>query len=92
MNREIYPGSIYPLMGDVVSTAGVNKVTVAALRNITLDFTTPDDGAAIVYDADSGQFKARVTSSVAIMVNSEASSDDYIVSVNVARPIKVNGV
>ena len=47
MNREIYPGGLYPLIGDVESQAGDNSVKVTGLQGIPLVNTPPDDRQVI---------------------------------------------
>lgn len=61
MNRIIFPFPAYPMIGDVTSQAGNNKLTVTGLENIPLDATTvgnPPDLAVIQYSADNGFYWA----------------------------------
>ena len=53
MNREITTGgaSIYPLQGDVVSSAGNNTVTVVGLNTIPLGLGFPTGNEVLTYDA-----------------------------------------
>jgi len=53
MNREIVGGggaSIYPLQGDVESTAGSSTVTVVGLQTIPVAVSFPSGGEVLTYD------------------------------------------
>src|SRR5277367_3863122 len=56
MNREITGGggaSVYPLVGDVQSTAGQGPVTVIGLQNIPVSVSFPTGGEVLTYDGPS---------------------------------------
>jgi hypothetical protein len=92
MNREcIQPGGagIYPLIGDVTSSAGNNRVAVTGLQSIPLSSTTPLPGSGIEYNANNSQWEPTLIAT--IQVNGLTLSDDGLVSVNVVKPILVNG-
>lgn len=93
MNREIViPGGagIYPLTGDVTSEAGNAPVQVTGLRGIPIAPAFFAGGEVLEYNPNTGNWEP--TLRAAIQVNGLTVSDDYIVTVNVARPIKVNGI
>jgi hypothetical protein len=59
MNREIVGGggaTIYPLQGDVASTAGSSTVQVQGIQGIPVDASFPVGGEVITYDATDGTF------------------------------------
>lgn len=89
MNREIYPGGLYPLQGDVVSQAGNTTVQVVGLQNIPIGNGTLLGGAVLAYNANSNNWEPTLDAS--IQVNSVTVSDDPLIAVNVAKPILVNG-
>lgn len=56
MNREITGGggaSVYPLVGDVTSTAGQGPVSVTGIRNIPVNNSFPAGGEVLTYDGPS---------------------------------------
>jgi archaellum component FlaF (FlaF/FlaG flagellin family) len=89
MNREIYPGGIYPLQGDVQSQAGNVNVAVVGLQNIPLQSVTLLGGELVEYNVNSNQWIPTLRAT--IQVNNVTVSDDANVSVNLPKPIKVNG-
>ena len=92
MNRElVIPGGagIYPLQGDVQSTAGNAKVKVVGLQGISLESVVPASGSVLEYNVDTNQWEPRLNAQ--IQVNGLTVSDDPLVSVNVSKPIKING-
>lgn len=91
MNREIViPGVLYPLIGDVTSTAGNASVQVTGLQGIPIVPTFFQGGEVMQYSALTGLWTPTVPPG--ITVNGSNSSGDYFLTVNVARPIKTNGV
>jgi len=57
MNREIVGGggaAIYPLQGDVASTAGSSTVTVQGIQGVPVDVSFPTGGEVLTYDATEG--------------------------------------
>lgn len=79
MNREIFPGGIYPLQGDVSSQAGSPTVTVTGIQNIPVSITPPLTGQ--VLQGGSGAW-APATLPAVVSVNGIALSDDFDVGVN----------
>lgn len=51
-NREIYPGGIYPLQGDIESTAGQNSVAVTGIQGTPVVNTPPQTGQLLVMGGD----------------------------------------
>lgn len=92
LNREIaIPGGagIYPLAGDVASTAGNPKVQVTGLQGVQIAQPGFQGGENLEYDINSNQWVP--TLRAAIQVNNTTVSDDYIITVNVPKSILVNG-
>ena len=89
MNREVYPAVLYPLIGDVLSQAGNQKVEVVGLLSVPI---VPDiliGGEVLEYNQNLNNWVPTLRAS--IQVNGMTVSDDYLVSVNVAKAILVNG-
>lgn len=83
MNREIVGGGgagIYPLQGDVLSTAGNNKVQVIGIESIPIH-GSPVDGDTLVYVVR-GNFWAYEGGTLSILVNAVKVSFDKLVLVN----------
>lgn len=95
-NREIFPGGIYPLEGDVESTAGLPTVKVVGIQGTLVqppDFGIPIDRSTLVFHEDVNAYVEEVLPfNRSIQVNSNQISDDYDVTVNAPKPITVNGV
>lgn len=92
MNREIVlPGGagVYPLTGDILSTAGNATVTVTGLQGIGIDPVNPSTGANLQYSSATQKWEP--TLRAAIQVNGVTASDDGLISVNVAKQTLVNG-
>jgi len=94
MNREIVLGGggagVYPLTGDVESSAGNPQVVVTGLHNVPIAAASPQPGAGLQYDSTTHSWTPIVRA--AIQVNGQTASDDYLITVNVSNPILVNGV
>jgi hypothetical protein len=91
-NREIVqPGGagIYPLTGDVASTAGNSAVRVIGLQGLPLEAGVPPAGAGLQFNQDAVQWQPTLIAT--IQVNGITVSDDPWVSVNARKPIKING-
>lgn len=88
MNREI-TSTLWPFTGDAVTQAGSPTVTVVGINNVPVQAVTMQGGEYITYDPNNAYFipKLRAT----IQVNNLTVSDDAEISVNVAKPVKVNG-
>lgn len=92
MNREIViPGGagIYPLTGDVTSTAGNALVRVTGIQGTPIAVALFAGGEVLEFNPNTNQWTP--TLRAAIQVNNVTVSDDYIVTVNVPKPILVNG-
>jgi uncharacterized protein (DUF1684 family) len=79
MNREIFPGGIYPLEGDVTSQVGANTVTVVGLQTVPVAITPPATGQ--VLQANSGVWTPSTLPST-VSVNGVPVSNDYEVAVS----------
>lgn len=92
MNRECaMPGGagIYPLAGDVKSSAGSSSVTVTGLQTIPVSSTFPVAGASLEYSLANSNWAPALRQS--IQVNGVSCSDDYIISINVVKEVLFNG-
>lgn len=92
MNREVViPGGagIYPLQGDVQSTAGNQVVTVTGWQGTPIAVNTNESGAVYQFVQAANEWQPILRAS--IQVNGITVSDDPLISVNVAKPILVNG-
>lgn len=92
MNREIVCPSgagIYPLIGDVLSQAGNQLVTVAGIQGVPVLNTFMDGGEVLEYNINTHSWTP--TLRAAIQVNNVTVSDDYFITVNVAKMVLVNG-
>lgn len=93
MNREIVGGAgaaVYPLTGDVTSTAGNPLVTVTGLQHIPILNQSLDSGAQLTFNANVNQWQGILRANV--LVDGLGVSDDNIITVNANRPITVDGV
>ena len=82
-NREIVqPGGagIYPLTGDVASTAGNSAVRVIGLQGIPIAPGAPPTAAELIFNQNVNQWQALALAT--ILVNLIPVSDDYIVTVD----------
>lgn len=92
MNREIVvPGGagVYPLTGDVESDAGSPLVTVVGIQGRTVTNPFLQGGENLQYNGNTNEWIP--TLRACVFVNGVPVSDDFTVTVNVARPIKING-
>lgn len=94
MNREIVlaggGAGVYPLTGDVTSNAGVAPVRVTGLQSVPIAVTGFQGGEVMEYDINTNNWTP--TLRAAIQVNNVTVSDDYLITVNLSKPILVNGV
>lgn len=81
MNREISNGApvLYPLQGDVKSTAGSSLAVVIGLQGRAVSSVSPNAGDVLVFV--SGQWTP-VGSLAAILVNGVIASNDLAIFVN----------
>lgn len=89
MNRESFPGGVYPLIGDVVSQAGNSTVQVVGLLGVPITSTFLNGGEVLEYNPNTNNWEPILRAD--IQVNSLTASDDPLISVNVIKPILVNG-
>ena len=96
MNRECTApgGGVYPISGDVQSTAGNARVVVIGLQNVPIAATPPSSGAMLQYNGSLNQWQPTSSTSgnSSIQVNGTGVSDDYWVAVNAAKQVLINGV
>lgn len=83
MNREVFPGGIYPLSGDVQSTAGSNTVRVIGLSGISLSGVPTTQNQVYAFDVNSGTFLiTSIPVNQSIQCNGVGMSDDYYIFCN----------
>jgi hypothetical protein len=97
MNREIViPGGagVYPLTGDVQSTAGSPQVKVTGIQGIKVQGGVPPLGSVLTFNQNNAEWEA-LNNSI-FLLNLLPLSDDYQITVNFASivqfKISVNGV
>lgn len=91
MNREIViPGGagIYPLTGDVVSSAGSPTVKVIGIQGFPVQSGVPLPGAVLTFNQNNADWEA--IQRACIQVNGITVSDDYNIGVN-STNVYVNG-
>lgn len=91
-NRETYPASMSPMVGDAVAGAGARRISVVGIQGIPVSSTSPSDQQLLRYDAATNQWVPSDDTNSAIYVNGVPVSDDYLVYVNAAPRITINGV
>jgi hypothetical protein len=89
MNREIYPGGLYPLTGDVQSIVGNSKVTVIGIQGVPLLDAFLFGGEALAYNVATNNWTPTLRAT--IQVNNVTVSTDSGISVNIPQPLTVNG-
>jgi hypothetical protein len=89
MNRETYPATLSPLLGDVLAGAGATGVIVTGLQGIPLR-PSPTDQQILRYIAANGDWEPSDATGTVIRVNLIPASDDPLVFVN-GTFILVNG-
>lgn len=92
MNREIViPGGagLYPLTGDVQSSPGSNTASVVGIHGVPVTQTAFNGGEFLEYNVNTHTWSPTLRATV--QVNNLFVSDDNIVTVNVPKPILVNG-
>lgn len=97
MNREIVPGGLYPLQGDVQSTAGNNKARVIGIQNIPVSNAVPNDGDVLTYVESLNEYVPEGGTDVITVNNIRVSVDDVvfqngILAFGTTLGIEVNGV
>lgn len=92
MNREcVIPGGAgaYPLQGDVTSTAGNSNVKVTGIQGVSVQNLTLASGMEWQYNSNVGAWQPLLIAT--IQVNGITVSRDPYISVNVTKPVLVNG-
>jgi hypothetical protein len=92
MNRETYPASMSPLVGDVTAGAGARQTTVVGIQNTPVSSASPNDQDLLRYNFTNSQWEPTPDSNVALYVNGIPVSNDPVIYVNAAALITVNGV
>lgn len=90
MNREIYPGGLYPLAGDVVSTPGSPSIAVVGIQGIPIQTVNLNGGEVLEYNPNVTAWVP--TLRAAIQVDGVTVSDDYTMAVNLTEFAQINGV
>ena len=89
MNREI-TSNLWPINGDVSSEAGNTQVTVTGIQSVPVVAVAMQGGEFMAYDVNIAKWNPHLRACV--QVNNITVSDDPYISVNVVKPILVNGV
>lgn len=92
MNREIISagaGGIYPLTGDVESQAGSQTVSVVGLQAVPIQQIPLNGGEVLAYNPNLHSWKPTLRAT--IQVDGVSVSDDYLITVDVPKPVLVNG-
>jgi hypothetical protein len=92
MNRElVIPGGagLYPLAGDVTSSAGNPLARVIGIQGIPVIAGIPGSGASFQFNQNLVEWQPTLIAQV--QINGITVSDDPLVSVNAGKPIKING-
>lgn len=83
MNREIVQPSgagIYPLQGDVTSTAGSSTVRVTGIQGVKVQALLPPFGTRLTYNQNTNEWEP--LNDAVMYINLLPVSDDYIILVN----------
>lgn len=83
MNREIVQpcgAGIYPLTGDILSTAGNNTIRVIGLQGVPVKSGVNTSGSVLMYNQNTNQWEP-ILNTIAL-INGLAVSDDYDFTVN----------
>lgn len=89
MNREIYPVSLFPIVGDVTSTIGNNSTTVQAIQGVSIDVTNLLGGEVLTYNPNTAKWTP--TLPPGIYINNVSISNDYGVAINTVKQVLING-
>lgn len=94
MNRIVYPFNLYPVTGDVESTAGSSAVKVVGLQTIPVDDTAPSlDGEILLYRFSDNKWLVTFVND-AVGVNARAISLNTILNIagsTLVGAVDVNG-
>lgn len=96
MNRQVVPNSLYPLTGDVKSTAGENTAKVTGIQGVPVSSTIPFRAAQILaFNPGTNQWEVVILNG-AVLVNGILVSAEPIFTVNsgsdtLIGTIEVNG-
>jgi len=78
-NRESYPASLFPMQGDLLSSAGQVKVRVVGIQNEPVSPTIPAVAQGLIFN---GSLYEIVYINSQLQVEGTAVSDDYTIAVN----------
>ena len=93
MNRETYPASFSPIVGDVIVNPGERQATVAAIQHVPVSDATPNDHDLLEFNATTGEWEPGAGASTAfIYINGVAVSDDPTIYINAGNLTEINGV
>lgn len=79
-NREVFPGSMSPIAGDVLAAAGAQSTTVVGIQGIPVQSGTPSSGQWLQYSASVNEWVQ--AGNLSILVNGVQVSEDYTIFVN----------
>jgi hypothetical protein len=82
-NSQLFPQSIYPLSGDVITTPGSPHVTVQGLQGEAISPAAPAEGNALLFTGTQWAPSAvSLSDNSSILVNGVVVSDDYEIFCN----------
>lgn len=93
MNREIVGGggaSVYPLIGDVQSTAGNAPVTVIGLRGILIEPSFPVNSDVLTYDETSNMWVPTPITGIELQTNGADNSTQTLLNLADSASVTVS--
>jgi len=95
-NRQVFPSSLFPTLGDVSGAAGSTSLTVVGIQKIPVSSTAPSTANPQTLAAIGGTLYTPTYMDTAIQINGAPISDDYDIGVNLTlgttkTPVLVNG-
>lgn len=96
MNRQVYPGALFPLRGDISAETGATRVTVIGIQTIPVSPIAPSTVAPQTLVAIGGTLYTPEFLDTSIQFNGVPVSDDYEISFNLplgpaSTPLSING-
>lgn len=79
-NRETYPSSQSPLLGDLDGGAGDTRVTVVGWQNIPVDPATPTPEQQYYYDFDLNEWVHRLDSNISVTLGQFLTAGGQVIS------------
>jgi hypothetical protein len=93
MNREIVPGGVYPIQGDVESTAGSSVVTVVGLEGIPMPPAFPSGGEVLTYDGSSNTLLLeQPVQQIELETNGTANSTQTLLNIVAGTNVTITNV